>query len=60
MPLLTVREEIEQGKIVVVPIASNIFSQAKVQVLSIENRELTLAAQALLDHLSETMKFLAH
>ncbi|WP_191600577.1 LysR family transcriptional regulator [Marinomonas algicola] len=60
MPLLTVRDEIEQGKIVVIPIKSSILSQAKVQVLSIESRELTLAAQALLSHLSETMAFLAH
>ena len=52
-------EEIKQGKIVVIPMESNIFSQAKVQVLSIESRELTLAAQALLNHLSETMEFLA-
>lgn len=60
MPLLTVREEIEKGVIVVVPMKSDVFAQAKVRVLSIENRPLTLASQALLDHLSETMAFLAH
>jgi DNA-binding transcriptional LysR family regulator len=60
MPLLTVREEIKGKRIVVVPMDSTIFSQAKVRVLSLEGRELTLAAQALLDHLSETMMFLAN
>lgn len=59
MPLLTVWEEIENKKIMVVKMDNFIFSQAKVRVLSIEGRELTLAAQALLDHLSETMTFLA-
>jgi len=60
MPRMTVSEEIKQGKIMVVPMENSLFPQAKVRVLSVEGRELTLAAQALLNHLSDTMTFLAH
>jgi len=59
MPRLTIWEEIEQGKIEVVPMDNPVFAKAKVCVLSLEGRELTLAAQALLDLLSETMRFLS-
>lgn len=58
MPLQTVHDEIANHKIEVVSMDNPIFEQAKVRVLSLEGRELTLAAQALLEHLSETMNFL--
>lgn len=58
MPLQTVYDEVTNQKIEVISLDSPIFEQAKVRVLSLEGRELTLAAQALLEHLSETMNFL--
>ncbi len=58
MPIQTVHEEVMSQKIEVVSMANPIFEQAKVRVLSVEGRELTLAAQALLEHLTKTMTFL--
>jgi len=58
MPKLTVIVEIRSGKISVVPMAHSALSQARIRVLCVEGRELTLAAQAFLDHLKQSMSFL--
>lgn len=58
MPKLTVIDEVRAGKIRVVPTAHSALSQARIRVLCVEGRELTLAAQAFLDHLKQSMSFL--
>ncbi|MBR9884539.1 MAG: LysR family transcriptional regulator [Oceanospirillales bacterium] len=58
MPKLTVIDEIRSGKISVVPMEHQALSQARARVLCAEGRELTLAAQAFLDHLKHSMAFL--
>lgn len=58
MPKFTVIEEIRAGKISVISMEHPTLSQAHARVLSAEGRELTLAAQAFLDHLKHSMSFL--
>ncbi|OEY67050.1 LysR family transcriptional regulator [Marinobacter sp. X15-166B] len=58
MPRLTVIGEIRARKISTVTMAHSALSQARVCVLCVKGRELTLAAQAFLDHLKQSMSFL--
>ncbi|WP_390882383.1 LysR family transcriptional regulator [Halomonas saccharevitans] len=57
MPELTVAEEIRQGDITVLPMAYSVLSDARAQIVSLTGRELTVAANACLDHLCRGMRF---
>jgi len=57
MPELSVAEEIEHGDIAVVPLAHRVLSGARAQIVSREDRELSVAALACLDHLRSGMRF---
>jgi len=58
MPALTVSAEIEAGKIRALPMAEPVLANARARVISMAGRELTLPAQALLDHLRAHSQFL--
>ena len=57
MPELTVAEEIQQGDITVLPMAYPVLSDARAQIVSLNGRELTVAAKACLEHLCRGMRF---
>ncbi|GGY01889.1 transcriptional regulator [Litchfieldella qijiaojingensis] len=57
MPELTVMEEIRQGDIRVLPMAHQALNGARAQIVSRGGRELTVAAQACVDHLRRGMRF---
>ena len=58
MPKLTVLEEIESGRIEVVPTEIEVLSKATVKVQSLKGRELSLQAETFLDFLMENTSFL--
>lgn len=58
MPALTVSAEIEAGKIRALPMAEPVLANARARVISTAGRELTLPAQALLEHLRTHSQFL--
>lgn len=57
MPELTVAEEIQQGDIAVLPLAHKVLNDARAQIVSRADRELTVAGRACLDHLRHGMRF---
>ncbi|ATG73591.1 LysR family transcriptional regulator [Zobellella denitrificans] len=57
MPRLTVHEEILAGKITCLPAPHPVLSQAKAHIISHKGRELTVASEHLLRHLSNGMLF---
>ncbi|WP_108444464.1 LysR family transcriptional regulator [Halomonas denitrificans] len=57
MPELTVAEEVRQGDITVLPMAHRVLSDARAQIVSLTGRELTVAANACLEHLCRGMRF---
>ncbi|MGM0701661.1 MAG: LysR family transcriptional regulator [Pseudomonadota bacterium] len=57
MPELTVTEEVRQGDIRVLPLSYPALSGARAQIVSRAGRELTVAAQACVDHLRRGMRF---
>ncbi|WP_375055306.1 LysR family transcriptional regulator [Zobellella sp. DQSA1] len=57
MPRLTVHEEILSGKITCLPAPHPALSQAKAHIISHKGRELTVASEHLLRHLSSGMLF---
>lgn len=60
MPALTVSAEIEAGKIKALPMADAVLANARARIISMADREVTLAAQALLNHLRQHTQFLNH
>lgn len=58
MPQLTVCDEIKSGLIVARPVAHPVMTNACARVLCVEGQELTLPAQALLNHLIENAQFI--
>lgn len=58
MPALTVSSEIEAGIIKALPMRDSVLANAHARVLSVAGRDLTLPAQALLDHLKQHTQFL--
>lgn len=59
MPQLTVIEEIHAGTIRSVPVNHRVLAEASAKVVSHNRRELTLPAEALMQHLQENMRFLS-
>lgn len=57
MPELTVMEEVRSGEIHVLPMAHPALSGARAQIVSRTGRELTVAAQACVDHLQRGLRF---
>lgn len=57
MPELTVMEEVRNGDIHVLPMAHPALSGARAQIVSRTGRELTVAAQACIDHLRRGLRF---
>ncbi len=57
MPELTVAEEIQQGDIAVLPLAHRVLNDARAQIVSRTDRELTVAGRACLNHLRHGMRF---
>ncbi|WP_418139757.1 LysR family transcriptional regulator [Oceanimonas smirnovii] len=57
MPRLTVHEEVLAGKIICLPAPHPVLAEAKAHIVSHKGRELTVAGERLLRHLSEGMLF---
>lgn len=57
MPELTVLDEIERGEIHRLPLSYPIMSEARAQIVSLDGRELSVAAHTCLTHLSQGMRF---
>ncbi|QOR40605.1 LysR family transcriptional regulator [Billgrantia diversa] len=57
MPELTVSDEIQRGEILALPMAYPIMNGARAQIVSLEGRELTVAAKACVEHLQKGMRF---
>lgn len=58
MPRLTVIDEIYNGKIEVLSFHPKVFSDAKVRVLSLKGRDLTVSAQTFMNFLIKNSRFL--
>lgn len=58
MPIMTVYDDWAAGRLAIRHVDNLIFQQGTAKIISHENRELTLAAQALLQHLHKNMQFL--
>lgn len=57
MPELTVADEIQRGEIVALPMAYPVMSGARAQIVSLEGRQLTVAATTCVEHLRTGMRF---
>ncbi|GHA10836.1 LysR family transcriptional regulator [Oceanisphaera arctica] len=57
MPGLTVHSEIKQGRIACVPVPHPVLAGASAHIVSHKGRELTVSAEALINHLHDGMLF---
>lgn len=57
MPELTVLDEIQRDEIRHLPLSYPIMSEARAQIVSLDGRKLSVAAQTCLTHLSQGMRF---
>ncbi|PWF24740.1 LysR family transcriptional regulator [Corticimicrobacter populi] len=57
MPETTVQNDVKRGDLVVLPMRHPVFAQARAQIASRADRNLTVATQAFLDHLRRNMRF---
>ncbi len=57
MPEITVREDVQRGDLVVLPMRYPVLASARAQIASRADRSLTVATQAFLDHLRRNMRF---
>ncbi|AMC99449.1 LysR family transcriptional regulator [Halomonas chromatireducens] len=57
MPELSVLDEIQRDEIRHLPLSYPIMSEARAQIVSLDGRELSVAAQTCLTHLSQGMRF---
>ena len=57
MPRLTVQSEVEQEKIICIPVPHPVLTDASAHIVSHKGRELTVSSEALIAHLHDGMLF---